>query len=111
MCLSASPVLSAAGAVDVTKEMLGFLELPGQLAACLDFDCEMIDGLVSTVATVLSVIKNGDIAGVLDIVQSLLPERCQLGSFELDYCLGYAIGSLVIASVGAGQHNYPSLML
>jgi len=43
---------------------------------CLDFDCELIDGAVSTVTAVLSVIKNGDIAGVLDIVQDLLADRC-----------------------------------
>jgi len=59
----------------------------------------------SRVTAVLSVVKNGDIAGVLDIVQGLLAEQCQLGSFELDCCLGYAIGSLVVAAVGAGQHS------
>ena len=51
--------------------MLGSWELPLQLAACLDFDCELIDGVVSAGTAVLLVIKNGDIAGVLDIVQGL----------------------------------------
>jgi hypothetical protein len=65
---------------------------------------QLKDGALDLLHTVIEAVTGGNVAAVLDIVQSFLPERCQLDTFELDYCVGYGTAALVaaVATGGAG---------
>jgi len=63
----------------------------------------LVDGAVTYGKQFVAAVRNGNVDVLVSMVEDLLPERCQRGSFELDYCAGYAVAALAITAVTGGS--------
>jgi len=53
----------------------------------------LVDGSVTYGKQFVAAVRNGNVDVSVSVVEDLLPERCRRGSFELDYCAGYAVAA------------------